>query len=128
MGLLDNSRKSVYLDGRLIIEDVFIENKQKVNKTMEQNTSLSARIKRRNAQGFEGTGNYHGVGKNHVYGDYHDPKQNSKDVDYELDKRRKARLGFLKREYKFDATGNLMFVGRKTRPMSNKYADNRQRL
>lgn len=45
---------------------------------MEYNTSLSARIKRRNAQGFEGIGSYNGVGTKHEYGNYRDHRQNHK--------------------------------------------------
>lgn len=62
---------------------------------MEYNVSLSARIKRRNKQGF--TGNGTGLGYNpynKTYGDYTDPKQNHKDVDYNISKRRKARLRY----------------------------------
>lgn len=44
----------------------------------DYNKSLSAKIKRRNAQGFEGVGSYNGVGPKHTYGDYRDPLQNHK--------------------------------------------------
>lgn len=49
---------------------------------MEYNKSLSARIKRRNKQGFEGIGNYHGISPYpHPYGDYTDPNQNHKNTE-----------------------------------------------
>lgn len=57
---------------------------------MEQNKSLSARIKRRNKQGFAGVGSYCGVGPNHSYGDYTDPEQNGKAADYAREQKRKA--------------------------------------
>ena len=60
---------------------------------MEYNKSLSARIKRRNAQGFAGVGT--GLGflvKNP--GDYTDPEQNGKAADYAKEQRRKNKLGF----------------------------------
>ena len=60
---------------------------------MEYNKSLSARIRRRNKQGFEGFGNYYGVGSIHTYGDYTDQKQNHKEVDYKRELARKNKLG-----------------------------------
>ena len=51
------------------------------NKQATFNSSLSARIRRRNQGGFEGTGNYNGIEKDHVYGNYNDPKDNHKDKD-----------------------------------------------
>ena len=95
---------------------------------MELNKSLSARIKRRNKQGFAGVGTYFGVGPNHSYGDYTDDKQNNKNLDRKQDIARKNKLGFRTREYKIDNTGNVMYIGKKTRCMSKKYADNHQKL
>ena len=66
--------------------------------------------------------------KTSPWGDYSDPEQNHKDVDYELDKRRKQKLGFRAREYKFDAKGNLMFRGNVHKVMSKRYFDNHQKL
>ena len=45
---------------------------------MEYNKSLSARIKRRNAQGFKGEGSYTGHRVNPNPGNYRDPRQNHK--------------------------------------------------
>lgn len=60
---------------------------------MEYNKSLSARIRRRNAQGFVGAGT--GLGFiNPMYGDYTDPEQNGKAADYAREQRRKNKLGF----------------------------------
>jgi len=47
---------------------------------MEYNKSLSARIKRRNAQGFVGAGTSLGFVKTN-YGDYTDPNQNHKNTE-----------------------------------------------
>ena len=95
---------------------------------MEYNKSLSARIRRRNKQGFSGNGT--GLGfliKNP--GDYCDEKQNHKDKDYKLDKARKAKLGYNSPMYKFDGHGNLMRVLKSgNRQMCKKYADNHQKL
>ena len=95
---------------------------------MEYNKSLSARIKRRNKQGFSGNGT--GLGfliKNP--GDYRDEKQNHKDKDYKIDKARKAKLGYNSPIYKFDDNGNLMHVLKiSNRQMCKKYADNHQKL
>lgn len=55
---------------------------------MEYNKSLSARIRHRNKQGFEGIGNPN-LTKNNLYGDYTDQKQNHKETDYKLDLARK---------------------------------------
>ena len=46
---------------------------------MKNNKCLSARIKRRNSQGFEGVGTGLGFSKTN-YGDYTDPNQNHKDI------------------------------------------------
>lgn len=50
---------------------------------MEKNKSLSARIKRRNKQGFKGEGNHKMFGS--VLGDYRDENQNYKKFDKNLE-------------------------------------------
>lgn len=94
---------------------------------MNNNTSLSAKIRRRNAQGFEGVGNHHFV-KQIFYGNYLDKEQNHKDVDYRNNESHKTRVGYIEREIKQDAKGNLMYIGRKTRCMSKKFANNKQKV
>ena len=130
MGILDDSKKSVYLDGRVIIEEIFIEDKkEKDMKPNNSNKSLSARVRRRNKQGFTGTGNYCGVGPNHYYGDYKDPKQNHKEIDYKNEEKRKNKLGYKDNSYKFDDKGNIMYsIYNKNRKFCKKYADNHQKL
>lgn len=92
------------------------------------NKSLSARIRRRNKQGFNGNGTGLGFIIENP-GDYRDEKQNHKDKDYKLDKARKAKLGYNSSNYKFDDNGNLMHVfKRRNRQMCKKYADNHQKL
>ena len=49
---------------------------------MEYNKSLSARIKRRNKQGFKGEGNHKRFVR--VFGDYTSITQNYKDLDKDL--------------------------------------------
>ena len=73
---------------------------------------MNSRIKRRNYFGFEGIGNYCGVGENHSYGDYLNPRTNNKRNDYENAKRRKFKLHF--------------HVGSKI--LRKKFADNKQKL
>lgn len=97
---------------------------------MKQNKSLSARIKRRNAQGFKGEGGNPVWNKTTPFGDYKDETQNHKDTDYALDRARKARLNFVAQEitFKEDSNGKQIpvFNGRKNRNMSKKYANHRQ--
>ena len=52
-------------------------------KSVNNNTSLSSRIKRRNKQGFLGIGNYNGCldVKNRVYENINNPKLNHKEED-----------------------------------------------
>lgn len=66
--------------------------------------------------------------KTSPWGEYSDSEQNHKDKDYELDKRRKQKLGFRAREYKFDASGNLMYKTNVHKIMSKRFADNHQKL
>lgn len=85
---------------------------------MEYNKSLSARIKRRNAQGFTGVGT--GLGflvKNP--GDYTDPEQNGKAADYAREQKRKNKLGF-----KRIAKGFSIHK----RALTKKFADNHQKM
>lgn len=97
-----------------------------------KNTSLSARIKRRNKQGFSGLGTGKMIINGEVrcstslrasqMGDYTDPKQNHKDVDYKIAKSRKDRVGM-------KSIVNLYGV-RLTlhkRALNKKYADNHQK-
>jgi len=85
---------------------------------MEYNKSLSARIRRRNTQGFKGIGNYHGIGPYpHPYGDYTDQKQNNKEADYKRELARKNKLGVGgKRVFGY---GHIL---------SKKFADNSQKM
>lgn len=86
---------------------------------MEYNKSLSARISRRNKQGFAGVGNYWGVGPNHSYGDYTDPEQNGKAADYVRDQKRKNKLGFKRIAKGFSIN---------KRALTKKFADNHQKM
>lgn len=86
---------------------------------MEQNKSLSARIKRRNKQGFASVGSYCGVGPNHSYGDYTDPEQNGKAADYVREQKRKNKLGFKRIAKGFSIN---------KRALTKKYADKHQKL
>ena len=83
---------------------------------MEYNKSLSARIRRRNAQGFNGVGNPNWT-KNNSYGDYTDQKQNHKETDYKRELARKNKLG----------VGGKRVFGY-GHVMSKKFADNSQNL
>ena len=85
---------------------------------MEHNKSLSARIKRRNAQGFVGVGS--GLGfiiKNP--GNYTDLEQNGKATDYAREQKRKNKLGF-----KRIARGFSIHK----RALTKKFADNHQKM
>lgn len=84
-----------------------------------KNTSLSARIKRRNYYGFIGigtgkhispTGEVIGFNTNRRFGDYLDDETNHKDIDRKNAIRQKNRVGFVR-----------------GKSMSKKYADNHQR-
>ena len=85
---------------------------------MEYNKSLSARIRRRNKQGFIGVGT--GLGfliKNP--GDYLDPIQNNKMQDCIRENARKNKLGFKRigKDFSF-----------RNRALTKKFADNHQKL
>ena len=85
---------------------------------MEYNKSLSARIRRRNKQGFVGVGT--GLGfliKNP--GDYTDPEQNGKAADYAREQKRKAKLGFKRIAKGFSIN---------KRALTKKFADNHQKM
>ena len=85
---------------------------------MEYNKSLSARVRRRNKQGFSGNGT--GLGfllKNP--GDYLDPIQNNKIQDYVRENARKDKLGF-KRITKSFSVHN--------RALTKKFTDNHQKM
>lgn len=81
---------------------------------MEYNKSLSARIKRRNKQGFAGKGTGLGFIVNDP-GDYRDEKQNHKDIDRRNDIAHKNKVGFRKSIVR-------------SRVMSKKYSDNHQKM
>ena len=74
------------------------------------NKSLSARIRRRNQCGFVGEGTNHQVFDETKMGDYRDPLQNGKKLDYLRAERKKSILGC---DWK--------------RMMCKKYANNKQR-
>lgn len=85
---------------------------------MEYNKSLSARIKRRNAQGFAGVGT--GLGflvKNP--GDYTNPEQNGKAADYAIEKRRKDKLSF-------ECLDGSQYFYKSA--LTKKFADNHQKM
>ena len=82
------------------------------------NKSLSARIRRRNKQGFSGNGT--GLGfliKNS--GDYTDPIQNNKMQDYIRENTRKNKLGF-------GRISNIFSFNNKG--LTKKFADNHQKM
>ena len=100
---------------------------------MEYNKSLSARIRRRNKCGFSGLGtgkiiinreirSFNSIRASQA-GDYTDPAQNHKDVDYANDKRHKDKVGFKK------VLGiNNSFAIVNKRAMCKKFADNHQKM
>ena len=59
---------------------------------MEYNKSLSARIKRRNKQGFKGEGNCKWI-KTTPFSDYNNFMVNHKDKDYKLANDKKNKFG-----------------------------------
>lgn len=82
------------------------------------NKSLSARIRRRNKQGFSGNGT--GLGFLIINpGDYTDPEQNGKAADYAREQRRKNKLGF-----KHIAKGFSI----NKRALTKKFADKHQKM
>ena len=79
------------------------------------NESLSARIKRRNAQGFYGVG-HHVVGQRHSpVGDYRDPKQNHKEQS--RDASVQDAINYLKPDERDKENGKTFFshIGSKSR-------------
>lgn len=85
---------------------------------MEYNKSLSARIRRRNKQGFSGNGTGFGfLIKNP--GDYTDPEQNGKAADYAREQKRKNKLGFKRIDKGFSIN---------KRALTKKFADNHQKM
>lgn len=94
---------------------------------MEYNKSLSARIRRRNKQEFSGAGTP-AWDKSTSFGDYKDPSGNYKCIDYENEQRRKSKLKYRNRDYKFDEKGNLIYTGFRSHTMSKRYADKHQKL
>lgn len=96
---------------------------------MEYNKSLSARIRRRNKQGFSGEGNSKWI-KTTPFSDYNNPMVNHKDKDYKLDNERKSKFGVTSNNsYKLDARGNIIALPTisKNRCFCKKYADNHQK-
>ena len=85
---------------------------------MEQNSSLSARVRRRNKQGFSGKGTP-SWDKSTLFGDYNDPEQNGKAADYIIERMRKDKLGFKR------LAGNYGFH---KRALTKKFADNHQKV
>ena len=108
---------------------------------MKQNTNLSARIRRRNKQGFRGLGTGKIVMPDGTlcsfnttkldcreFGDYNDLEQNHKDVDYKNDSSRKNKLDFNKTSFLIK---NGIYVGFKRgthKVMSKRFADNHQKM
>ena len=94
-----------------------------------KNKSLSARIKRRNAQGFKGEGSH--VDFRNGGGNYLDLKQNHKEKDVKENNIHRSKLGKpTVPDYKLDEQGNIVGFtpATKNRQYSKKYADNHQRL
>lgn len=85
---------------------------------MEYNKSLSARIRRRNKQGFSGNGTTN-WDKVTPFGDYNDAEQNGKASAYAIETKRKAKLGFKRIAKGFSIN---------KRALTKKYADNHQKL
>ena len=90
---------------------------------MEQNKSLSARIRRRNAQGFNGVGTNPVWSKSTHCGDYRNTVQNHKDVDELNAQRQKNKVGFRK-----VILSNSMPFAVNRRALTKKFADNHQKL
>lgn len=84
MGWLDDAKKSNIISIKRINPDelfsCFNETDKFMAKKFETNKSLSARVKRRNAQGFVGAGSHVMFKKDNI-GDYRDVSQNHKDTD-----------------------------------------------
>ena len=80
------------------------------------NTSLSAKVKRRNAVGFKCEGTSSGWKKTTSYGDYKDSKTNHKDIDIKNGIAKKSKMGIIR----------LRFINHPG--MTKNYADNHQKL
>ena len=85
---------------------------------MEHNKSLSARIRRRNKQGFSGNGTGLGFLIRNP-GDYLDPIQNNKMQDYVRESARKNKLGFKR-------IGKGFSINK--RSLTKKFADTHQKM
>lgn len=85
---------------------------------MEQNSSLSARVRRRNKQGFSSKGTP-SWDKITPFGDYNDPEQNGKASTYAIEAKRKAKLGFKRITRGFSLH---------KRALTRKFADNNQKM
>jgi len=85
---------------------------------MEYNKSLSARIRRRNAQGFAGVGTPNRT-KTSPCGDYTNPLDSNKTTAILIEQGRKNKLGF-----KRIAKGFSIHK----RALTKKFADNHQRM
>ena len=81
------------------------------------NKSLSARIRRRNKQGFNGNGTPD-WSKVTPFGDYKDSEQNGKASMYAIEERRKNKLGFKRIARDFSLH---------KRALTKKFADNHQK-
>jgi hypothetical protein len=100
---------------------------------MKHNKSLSARIRRRNANGFIGIGTGKSVNSegevigfntNRVFGDYTDSEQNHKKHDYDVSNALKSKRGFNQaNSLRIGNNGIPMYVPmKKDRCMSKKFA------
>ena len=85
---------------------------------MEYNKNLSARIKRRNKQGFSGNGTPN-WDKVTPFGNYNDLEQNGKASAYAIEVKRKAKLGFKRIAKGFSIN---------KRALTKKFADNHQKM
>lgn len=85
---------------------------------MEYNKSISARIRRRNAQGFKGVGTPKWT-KTSPCGDYTNPVDSNKTTIIRIEQIRKNKLGF-----KRIARGFSLHK----RALTKKFADNHQRM
>lgn len=92
----------------------------------EINTSLSARIKRRNAVGFKGEGNHQRFDDKSLMGNYRDINQNGKAKDLYLSERKKQIADYVAPETKQDDKGVIYTIKGFNRPMRKRYANNKQ--
>lgn len=89
-----------------------VNNIKILNLKIMGNESLSARIRRRNKQGFAGLGSHKRFDDKSLMGDYRDPNQNGKAKDKWESNRKKSILGFKEGENSL---------------MRKKFANNKQR-